>query len=1652
MEEVKRSLAGTRRQLTLRLKALQQAIDAQDAQSIESRLPMLIDTKRALEKLDLKMSDLLEEESEAEGGSDKAAQEECEKAFLYQDQANLCMLKANTWLNNFKTRSGDLTCTGMREPQVKLEKLSLPSFDGDILAFRSFWETFHSRVDSNPTLNNIDKFDYLLSRCKGQAADAIAVIPRTSSGYELAVRTLQRRFGRRAPIIDLCLTQLIEIKPLGEECSTSELRKALDLMNVHVRTLLSLGLDEKGGADWLGPVLVARLPGRLRLKWEEITRKDYGEDSGGLCPDLEEFLDFFHKMVEMEEAVHGASLERQKIPIKDKRYHVRASSPKPSRKLTLSSSFNTHAAPFKCQLCRGNDHCLWKCPQFLKSSFVERKRICRQFFLCFNCLSTGHSVADCSTSSRCRHCQGKHHTLLHVNNQNSGATSAKPGTFDSSGEIASNASMSLPCVETNTRVLLQSCKAHAKGPRGNREVIRVLFDSCSNYSFVRKSTAERLQLSEQNTLPLTVHTFGCNVVQRNFPVCSINLSPLVGGPSKVIDVVVTDHLVHPIQGHQIDLSRYQHLKSLSIPEDYSSYSPMGIDVLIGANHYHDFVLHKLKRGSRNEPIAVKTVLGWTLHGPYSDLHHLPQKPDPSISLFCDIRSASRPSLSDDLEKLWALEAINIPYEPDAEWVEPRFKKDRISTRLPWKASERPLSNEAVVMQRQVKTDSRLNPSQKEKLHTYFDELKELKIIEPCSEKDPKQSWYLPHHCVWHKKLRVVFDGSFGRPSLNEHLMTGPNLLTVIPICLTSYRLFEFPVVADIEKAFLQIDIEEQERDFLRFFIDRHAFRFCRVPFGLSCSPALLNSGLKLLYDSSEEHFPETTNRLRHCTYVDDVVTSFPDKNSLLEFKSQSIELFSQASMNLRGWTSEPEKVLGVAYDCVFDELRLPLNQHPIFSSASGTRRAVLSYTSSLFDPLGLWIPWIIRLRLFLQSTWKEGLAWDDGFSPALEAKWQELLTEASRQREFRHSRCLKLDESLCELHAFADASQKAYATCLYVRSSSGARLMYARGRVNPLKPELTTPRAELLAAVLASRAVALLKRNLPMLSSAPTFFWSDSTCVLSWLKGDQSKLKLFVRNRVSDILQVEGEWRYVPTGDNPADMASRGVSAAVLSSSQLWEKGPEWLADPASWPEQPASLGDQSAISAAVTCTSDESPTDPFPSLLLRASTLSRFVRIVAWITRFIGNCSKSGERCSNKVLSNAELEVALHRSIQHEQGIHFPAEIEALKENLPVPKNSPLSPLRPSWDAKRQLLVTTPRTNESPKIMLPRSSRLTHIIIFDIHVRSAHVGVDHSLANFQALYWTSRARLLVKGITRECLRCLRFRPRLYGDNEGSLPDFRSEISHPFENVGLDHAGPLYLQDGSKVYVLLFTCACVRAVHLELVSSLSAEDTALAFRRFQARRGVPLRVFSDNAKCFKRVAPALGLTWSFIPERSPSWGGWWERMIQCVKRALRKVVGRTSLTYTELATVLLEIEGHINERPLTYVSDDADSVTPLTPAHFLNIKQPLGTPWVSLSSEVLTRRWRHQCKIVADLKSRWQSEYLPTLRQWRGRNSTGPNPQVGDVVLVPEGSRATWPLGRITALHPGRDGKVRVVTICLRGKLTRRLTRLIYPLECGASS
>ena len=153
-----------------------------------------------------------------------------------------------------------------------------------------------------------------------------------------------------------------------------------------------------------------------------------------------------------------------------------------------------------------------------------------------------------------------------------------------------------------------------------------------------------------------------------------------------------------------------------------------------------------------------------------------------------------------------------------------------------------------------------------------------------------------------------------------------------------------------------------------------------------------------------------------------------------------------------------------------------------------------------------------------------------------------------------------------------------------------------------------------------------------------------------------------------------------------------------------------------------------------------------------------------------------------------------------------------------------------------------------------------------------------------------------------------------------------------------------------KLTSVFYTCASTRAIHLELLRDLSVKSFLQSFRRFAGRRGLPSTLLSDNAKTFKagckevktivrshevqRYLSSNRVTWKFIVERAPWWGGFWERLIQSVKKCLKKTVGRTSLDYDELNTVLVETESIINSRSLTYVYGDDESISHLlTPSH-----------------------------------------------------------------------------------------------------------------------
>ena len=319
--------------------------------------------------------------------------------------------------------------------------------------------------------------------------------------------------------------------------------------------------------------------------------------------------------------------------------------------------------------------------------------------------------------------------------------------------------------------------------------------------------------------------------------------------------------------------------------------------------------------------------------------------------------------------------------------------------------------------------------------------------------------------------------------------------------------------------------------------------------------------------------------------------------------------------------------------------------------------------------------------------------------------------------------------------------------------------------------------------------------------------------------------------------------------------------------------------------------------------------------------------------------------------------------------------------------------------------------------------------------------------------------RRLAKGVKAECVPCQKQDSKACNETVAPLPEARVSESPPFTVVGIDFAGPLFSVDmpGKKLYICLFTCGVIRAVHLELTESLSTNDFVLAFKRFVARRGLPSIVYSDNAKTFKgaevRLQALLGPScpcWKFIAPRSPWWGGWWERLVRSVKTALRKSLGRASLSRTELETTLFEVENCVNSRPLTFVGDEIQGKAPLTPNHFLTAK---GTNFQgsvvedpqNVTPEGLVSRER-LCRLRLDkFWEFWRLDYLRSLPVSVSKfHSRGPI-EVGSIVLIHEDNvpRLEWALGKVTKLYPGKDKRVRSVELLTsKGTVTRSVQRL----------
>ena len=210
----------------------------------------------------------------------------------------------------------------------------------------------------------------------------------------------------------------------------------------------------------------------------------------------------------------------------------------------------------------------------------------------------------------------------------------------------------------------------------------------------------------------------------------------------------------------------------------------------------------------------------------------------------------------------------------------------------------------------------------------------------------------------------------------------------------------------------------------------------------------------------------------------------------------------------------------------------------------------------------------MKMRLFLQKLWNKEKDWDDTMDKEDTRKWRQIIEETKELSTIEVPRYIGGKNS--QLIRFCDASKNAYATAIYLKTmdeerKSRVNLIFSKARIAP-KKAMSIPRLELMPLLIGVRSLKFVSKELG-LESTQRIIWTDSQCVLNWLK-DKKPLSVFVKNRITEITNEKNvEFRYINTKDNPADLPSRGMSSKELKQSTLWWNGPEWLKDDLpSWP------------------------------------------------------------------------------------------------------------------------------------------------------------------------------------------------------------------------------------------------------------------------------------------------------------------------------------------------------------------------------------------------------------------------------------------------------------------------------------------------------
>ncbi|KAL1272022.1 hypothetical protein QQF64_031038 [Cirrhinus molitorella] len=524
-----------------------------------------------------------------------------------------------------------------------------------------------------------------------------------------------------------------------------------------------------------------------------------------------------------------------------------------------------------------------------------------------------------------------------------------------------------------------------------------------------------------------------------------------------------------------------------------------------------------------------------------------------------------------------------------------------------------------------------------------------------------------------------------------------------------------------------------------------------------------------------------------------------------------------------------------------------------------------------------------------------------------------------------------------------------------------------------------------------------------------------------------------------------------------------------LSVPNKWSQGPSFLLRPEpEWPVTPP---------VQIPVDKDEQRKGIFCGIVIEvtAPTIPEPDDYPSWseLIEATVQLHKCGEQPSAADYQAAEMLL-----LQKSQIDSFPEEYKLLKAKRPIPSNSRLLTLSPEYDESSQIIRVGGRlrraegleTSAIHPIVLDPHHTVTKLLIKDYDSKLCHPGPERIFAEIRRNFWVLRGREAIRRQQHLCRECKKWKAKPVIPKMADLPPARLRLQKPpFYSTGMDCFGPFQIKIGrrcEKRWGIIFKCLTTRCVHLDLLTSIDTDSFLMALRRFVARRGRPWELFSDQGtnfhggekelqEAFASLSPQLQqhlakqkISFHFNPPNAPHFGGAWEREIRSVKTALRITIGSQTVTEEVLSTVLIEVEGILNSKPLGYTSSNVADFDPVTPNYLLMGRPDSALPPVVYPATELMgrRRWRQSQVLTDQFWSSFIHHYLPTLQARHKWHTDVSDISPGTIAMLvdPQLPRAMWLVGKVTKTFPGSDGHIRAVDIQVKNKTyTRPVARLI---------